>query len=569
MTATSSSKAFPFRNGLRVIKQNQKFAIVTCILELLGVPLIVASIMLELIDETRRSEEYIHFVDTGNIALYATIGGFCLTVSVIMGMFSAIHSFTELHSKPKVDMLYSLPLTGTQRFFSDYLGGLGFYGLPYLISCVIGLIEIFLLGSFVNFDSSYIDDGVTLGMIAKYYLYATIGLFALMLMYFTLASLVTVCCGTLFESIYTNFLLNCLIPGAMAAVMAVVTSNTGFEFEYLWQIIGYLSPIGGLIFLIYMMGNNMDDAMSGYLHTYGLGDAYATQTKIHELFPTYIRWIFCILLITAVMLVGAWQLYKRRKAEAVGQPFVYIGAYYLMLTLVTVSILCLMDVNVVGPALLFSAIVYFIMEVVRKRGFKKFWMSMITYVVTVGVTIGFFYLCVGTNMFGRVNYVPAPATVSSVQVEFTSKISNGYTVNLEYTDRDIIKAVTEQHKSLVSSRKDAKRTMSRYNYSSSWYYGTDTQTASATNEINEKLREQQMMRLYYNSYSSYSENLGYYTDMPEYYYSGDDRHDVDRRTWAQIATEPDKYQFHYVDTSYIEITYYTITGSTKIGRAHV
>ena len=457
MTATFSSKAFPFRNGLRVIRQNQKFAIVTCILELLGVPLIVASIMLELIDDSRQAGEYIDLIDTANTELYAGIGCFCLAVSVIMGIFSAIHSFTELHSKPKVDMLYSLPLTGTQRFFSDYLGGLGFYGVPYLVSCIIGLIEIFLLGSFVDFDSTYIDEGVSIWMIARYYLYATIGLFALMLMYYTLSALVTVCCGTLFESIYTNFLLNGLIPGAMAAVLAVVTGNTGLEFEYLWQIIGYMSPIGGLIFLGYMLGDNLDDAMSGYIHTYGYGEAHATQTTMHQLFPTYIRWIFCILLITAVMLVGAWQLYKRRKAEAVGQPFVYSGAYFLMLTLVTVSILCLMDVDVIGPALLFSAIVYFIMEVVRKRGFKKFWLSMITYVVTVGVTIGFFYLCVGTNLFGRVNYVPAPATVSSVQVEFSSKISSGYSINLEYTDRDIIKAVTEQHKNLVSKQKKCQK----------------------------------------------------------------------------------------------------------------
>jgi len=563
MTATFSSKAFPFRNGLRVIKQNQKFAIVTCILELLGVPLIVASIMLQLIRESRITEEYIDFLDTANTGLYAGIGSFCLTVSVIMGMFSAIHSFTELHSKPKVDMLYALPLTGTQRFFSDYLGGLGFYGLPYLISCIIGLAEIFLFGNFIDFDSSLIDEGLTLGMITKYYLYATIGLFALMLMYYTLSALVTVCCGTLFESIYTNFLLNCLIPGAMAAVMAVVTSNTGFEFEYLWQIIGYLSPVGGLIFLFYMLGDNLDDAMNGYLHTYGYGEAHATQTTLHQLFPTYIRWIFCIFLITAIMLIGAWQLYKRRKAEAVGQPFVYVGAYYLMLTLVTVSILCLMDVNVVGPALLFSAIVYFIMEVVRKRGFKKFWLSMITYVVTVGVTIGFFYLSVGTNLFGRVNYVPAPATVSSVQVEFSSKVYDGFEINLEYTDRDIIKAVTEQHKALVSVRKNDKKLIS-HNVANFAYNTMERQAALSNYDINEKLREQKLMKLYYNQNNDeiYLKNAGYSTGMPDYYYTGDDRQGWDERTWAQIATDPDKYEFNYVDTTSLEITYYTITGST-------
>ena len=541
MTATFSTKAFPFRNGLRVIKQNQKFAIVTCILELLGVPMIVLFMMLELIENTHQNEDFVSF-STDNAELYAAIGFFCLSVSVAMGMFSAIHSFTELHSKPKVDMLYSLPLTGTQRFFSDYLGGLGFYGLPYLVSCVVGLIEILVLGSFVNFDSTYIDDGLVLSVIVKYYLYATIGLFALMLMFFTLSTLVTVCCGTLFESIYTNFLLNGLIPGTMAAVLAVVTSSASIDFEYSWQTIGYTSPVGGLIYLIYMLADNLENATGGY-HSY-YANAHATQTTMHELFPTYIRWIFCILALTAVMLAGAWQLYKRRKAEAVGQPFVYIGTYYIMLTLVTVLILCLLDVDVVGPALMFSAIVYFIMEVVRKRGFRRFWVSIITYIVTVGVTIGFFYLCVETGIFGRVNYVPSPATVSSVKVNLQSSPSSGYEIELEYTDHDIIKAVTEQHRNFISLRKDSDSSLKYY---------------AGTKVIDNKMIEQRLSKLYY------STNIAerYETKIPVSSYSGENRANwQENTTWEQIAKEPENYHFDYTQTSEIQITYYTITGST-------
>ena len=82
-----------------------------------------------------------------------------------------------------------------------------------------------------------------------------------------------------------------------------------------------------------------------------------------------------MVVLIAAVLVLAWHLYRKRRAEAVGKPYVYLLAYYIMLTLLTVLILTLFAVGMNGAAILFAAVVYLIMEVVRKRGFRKFWLS--------------------------------------------------------------------------------------------------------------------------------------------------------------------------------------------------
>ena len=67
MTATSLHKSLPFRNALRVVKQNQKMTIVTCILQLLGIPLGAAALMWELVTRSHDGkEDFIDLMDTGH-----------------------------------------------------------------------------------------------------------------------------------------------------------------------------------------------------------------------------------------------------------------------------------------------------------------------------------------------------------------------------------------------------------------------------------------------------------------------------------------------------------------------
>ena len=507
--------SLPARNMLRVIRQNRKMAIVTSILMILSGPLIMVPIIWEIVRESQPNQSY-SYMDS--FELYMGIGFICLGVAVCMGMFCAICAFTETHKKAQVDMLYSLPLTGSQRFFSDYIGGVCMYILPYIIAAVLGWIAIGIGCPFIHTD----DGNTLLRETVSNYAMISSGLFVLMLLYYTLCVLITVCCGTLFESIYANILLNCLIPGTLAGVLGLISEHVDLSFEYLWQIIGFMSPIGGLCYMIYLLDNG-----STSVGSYVAWDAIrGTETHSHDMMPNYFRWIVILLLLSAVLLVVAWQLYKRRKAEHVGRPFVYIGAYHVMITLLIVLILCLLDFDVIGPVLLFAAIVYFVCEIIRKRGFKRFWLSIITFVVTVAVTVGVFAVVIKTNCFGREYYVPSAAVVRSVEVESVNRRS--YDVDLEFTDREVISQIVDFHKSIVQRKK------------------TD---ANPCVPINRQLDATFPYRLEYNGNYYYDNDVYTVTSMR------------DERDYDDDRNHPEPAYGSYAENFRYDLTYYTLTGS--------
>ena len=527
MTATYSPETLPFRNGLRVIRQNRKMNIVTCILQILGVPLI----MLALIGSFVLEDRHIYI----GVEAYAGIGAMCLGVSVFMGMFAAINSFSELWKKTNVDMLYSLPLTGTQRYFTNFLGGLAMYTVPYIAACILGWIILLVGGMFVSPEGA-----ADVAELRSIYAYGTAGLFVLMVLYYALSVLITVCCGTLFESLYTTLFLNCLIPGTVAAVICVVCYKVSLDMEAALEVIGFMSPIGGLIYLGSMISDKFDSGMYGY--------AFATQTNTHEMLPTFLRWIVAICLLAAVLTLAGWLLYKRRKAEHVGKPFVYLAAYYLMLTMVTILIMCLMPLSddVIGGAILFSAIVYFVMEVIRKRGFRKFWVSIVTYVVTVAAAAGCYGVIVATGCFGRVNYVPASASVTSVKIQLDRSSYVGGNTQLEYTDREIISGMTAIHRDIVAARKDG---------------------ADPCEPINAALAERALWDLRFDEYNGFS------YEMPSVYredLATGDSYQYNSTYTPPSFPLPEGAHAQYVNSELhsLNVTYYTVAG-TQIHRNYM
>ena len=193
---------YPARNAVRIIRQNQKFAIVTSILQLLGIPVMAAAVMFRQYEQLRSAMDS-HYHYSIDVWPYLMIGGFCLGVAVLMGMFSGIRAYEEEWNKTHVDMLYALPLSDKQRFFSDYLGGLGMYLIPYLVSVLLGWVIILALTPMVR--SVNTGDAFSLSLFYEEYLLLSVGLLVLMWMYYTLSALTASCCGTLFENIYTLF----------------------------------------------------------------------------------------------------------------------------------------------------------------------------------------------------------------------------------------------------------------------------------------------------------------------------------------------------------------------------
>ncbi|MBE6877112.1 MAG: hypothetical protein E7496_10435 [Ruminococcus sp.] len=465
---------YPARNALRIISQNRKFAIVTSILYLLGIPLMMFAGMTEGYLSVLSSAEKISGYSF-NCEPYVFIGGFCAAIAVFLGFFCGIRAFEDEWNKTRVDMLYSLPLNGTQRFFSNYAGGFLMYSVPYLVSVVIGWIILLIMLPMIQrldtLPAEYTDE---FKQFYLYYFLGTLGLFALMCLYYTISAVCASCCGTLFENIYTNLLLNALIPGTFAAVLAVITYNIeGLDFEYSWDFIGYMSPVGGLIYLAYLI---LDKGFDGYTANYdNTYCGYGGTPENQGIIPAFIRWIVCILLLTIVLTVLAWKLYQRRKAEHVGKPFVYSWIYYVILTAVTICILCISAVedDFIIAVLLFSAIVYFVMEVIRKRGFKKFWLSVVTYIATVAVAFGGYILITVTDAFGRVSYIPALATVASAEITFSGYGSGRSTqYDLTYKDRETLSKIQDFQKNYLQNHDNLTEELKNLSqgYHSQLYY---------------------------------------------------------------------------------------------------
>ena len=506
---------FPARNMLRVVWQNRKMALVMSILMILSGPLIIGARMNELL--YRNS---INYNDASE--LYLLIGAVCLVAAVLMGMFCAICSFTETHKKARVDMLYSLPLTGTQRFFTDYLGGAFMYILPYLITVILGWIIIGIGCPFIN---PIRDETLwsVVGETVRFYAMGSVGLFVLMLFYYTLSVLITVCCGTLFESICTNILLNGLIPGTAAAFLFLIDNHTDMSFDYLWHILGFFSPVGGLIYCAYLIVEN-NTVVPAYLRDSYWDTLRGQEIQSHNLMPNYFRWILVTVLLTIILLMAAWQLYIRRKAEHVGKPFVYVGVYYLTITLLIMLLLCLLELEIIGPVLLITSIVYFVCEVIRKRGFKRFWLSVVSYVVTVVMTVGFFWFTGITGCFGRISYVPAAANIKSVKVEFLQKPR----MHLEFNDPAVISKLVEFHKTIISRSK------------------TDSDGCRV---LNQKLHDEFPYEVHYNA-NTYDTENPYYA-FPVHVGSASDSSQTAYHSDYNYFTAPLQFR----------LTYYTKTGT--------
>ncbi|MGN0676069.1 MAG: hypothetical protein ACI4KG_09975, partial [Oscillospiraceae bacterium] len=136
MTATASTKSAKkispaLHNFLCNIKDSRKMAIIITILHLVAVPAVLISIIASIY--TFHGYEY--YVD-----VYLVIAVLTTALAGFLGIFTALDSFKCLHDKSIVDMKLALPMTATQRFFSNFLSGLFTYLAPFLAVQVISLL---------------------------------------------------------------------------------------------------------------------------------------------------------------------------------------------------------------------------------------------------------------------------------------------------------------------------------------------------------------------------------------------------------------------------------------------
>ena len=435
MTAATSTlkKSFFKTHFKNTILESKKFLFIVSVLHLIGYPVIAFTI--------RYYSEHPDNTDES----YAIASCIALAIAILSGAIIAISIFNYLYKKSTVDMNLSLPLTTRQRFLSEYLAGLTIYIVPAIIGGLIGTV-ILLTGKhelmeFLKY-TIYIGSVVIIGMI----------------LYYSLTVLILSCCGSLFETILSTLLINAMIPASIYLLSYTIISNDSFGLSsnslFLNQIF-ISSPIGNAAFIIYFFDN---------VNMYG-----NVNTNL------YVHWLIPTLIFTVLIVLLSYFLYKKRKAEQVSKPYVYKFIYYAILFFVTFCIISIFKVSTGSsdytaqtdstpidasffPAVMCSGIVFFIMEIISNRGFKKFWLSILKFAGTITCIYAVLLLCHSTNGFGVNKYVPLESAVDTVNIDLDNYYGNTSIYNFSVTNKHTIHDVVSLHEKVIKEKYEDKNT---------------------------------------------------------------------------------------------------------------
>lgn len=441
-------KASPcLHNGQFFVKNNIKMLVMNFIFHFLAFPLSLLMLMINISV----------YGDEGDIDMYMVIAVLTTIAGVITGAVIAMQSFKSMYNKQYVDMEFSLPMTSFQRFLSNYLSGLFVYIVPFAAAQLISLILLaigcnFFDGkTFIPKNHPFADPTVDVsqyawvcdifGDVMHVAGYLIIGGFVIMLMFYTLWVLTTVCCGSTFEAIAYSTGINALIPGIFGVVyITFFEAAYGMDFsDTFLRLIGCTSPGGGVFGLVFAIEEGFDTT-----------DAVLTP---------YIRWITPMLLITAAYFGGAAYLYTRRKAEQTGSPFAFKAFYHIVAAAITYCISSLFYYSDSAydysgsnfiPMIIFSAVVYLILDVIANRGVKKIWKGILRYAITLGAVTALYLVISGTELLGAVYKVPAAGTITSVKLGYDGYFGdNNYDGSFEEVtikDKDNIQCIINAHK---------------------------------------------------------------------------------------------------------------------------
>lgn len=438
------------------VRSKTKMAIIIGILHLVAAPAVVLAAIISVYSGS----------DVDGIGAFAVIGVITTAVAGFMGIIIAIDSFSCLHNKSVVDMRLSLPLTANQRFFSNYLSGLAVYIVPFLAAQVFSLLGMGYGLAFMDgrtFKREYWISGGLADMdyVCHYFSQFMPALLKLifvgtltMLMLYTLTVLVTVCCGSKFESIAYTILINIMIPLTIYLVFMSMFSNLfGVDiYDTVARLLMHTSPAGGIVTAA----------------EWSTGEPFISLGN-----KNYAVWAVVYILLTAAMGAGAFLLYRKRRAEQVSKPFVFKALYYVITTL---AIFCIYSAFYVSDgydniiaALLTTAIVYFILEVIANRGFRKIWLSGVKYIGAMAASVLIIFAAQKTEGFGMVTRVPKASSVNYVELNYSGFYSTFYLpfeyneetgiqgrTLLTFKEAENIETVINAHQTAVDNRNDGR-----------------------------------------------------------------------------------------------------------------
>ncbi len=490
-TTTSSNNKTSFFNVRfkNKFSEDMKLFITNLLFQLLCLPVLAGVALRVLHMEHFFKEHNLSYYDSSECLPFIVIAVIAFILSIGMGLIIPMVNFKYLYNKSLVDMNYSLPLSNRQRFFADFATGLITYVLPALIGAAIGGIELFIGSQFV--DLSEISDEIPQAVQAGFAV-----IVGMILLYSVCVFAITFA-GSMFEAIFSIFAVNIMIPVVIGLTWVNIVDAAHFGLVDGAVLESYpfftTSPIGVFAFIIFFMENGVSTL--NYYNGYELSSSFVNSS--------YFNFMVRTIIISAVFVIVSYLLYKHRKAEDVSKPYVYNAFYYIIMSLAVYSIVSALKLTDVSSAMfaafIISGIIWFVMELIRRRGFKRFWTAVISFGAASLAVIGVIKLIDVTQGLGAAKVIPNASAVTDVEI---NTWGGAIDCNSQFLIRDkhIINDVIDINKEVVDRH---------FNYSNYDYNISDYKTNSS---------------MYYDDYSEENRNdKKVFTDQVELritYYTG-------------------------------------------------
>lgn len=465
------------------------------------------------------------------------IGCIMLGMIFVMNFIVTNKSFRWLYKKSIVDMDYSLPVSGDTRFCGDLLATLTTCLVPHLFAIFTGLI----LWRFVPFgDRIYTATGSvstvyeTLERMIPQLMFTG---FIACIMLIALTLFIMSLCGRAAESRLYPAVFNIVIPVVVTVCIGIVISNTYGSIDGIYGLsgislnsytaVGFTSPFG---LLLYTLIYTFDTQVWSYDNI-----VYTAPILRPEI-------IIPLVIITLVLLAGAYFLIRNRRAERVGSAFVYGAMKFVIPALVTFSVVTAFSSPILSglfpnrtfdayysssyygsyaardvggyviAMLIVTFVLYVIMELISGKGFRKFHITLLKYVVTVG---GSFLICMGlffSNGMGAGYYVPNSNDVVSAYVGLHDNSDTyGSTIYGEVKLSENIQAVVDIHNDIPKNGPETEA----YDYSFNVNYNLkDGTTLSRYYFITEERYNEACEKLFSTELYASSELTSVITDIP-------------------------------------------------------
>lgn len=501
MTATRSTTKKNFFISYLCYKlfRNKNLLIISALFSVLCIPLfsVCMSICIEMVNVTIENQNFDTLHTTkmfGDIDMIMAAGFVIAAASAAVVLILAFVTVNSMFSynlkKCDADMYLSLPLTTTQRFFSDLLTGGIVSVLPMTISGAISavIMSVTGIGADEGFTTTYLNvlssgdyesetniamqqifsrtNNILYRELPQIITYAFIAMTAVLVFTYLFCVLINSFTGKMSDYIVYTII-------AMAALSVIVTTIVGTAImmvteaassEELSSALMFASPAGMIFAFILSIVNSFGENV--FVISESKGVYSAVRNDNIDIFCTFnTRNVIIMILVFAVLIVLAYVVTRLRKAEKTGSHFVFELPYHI----ISLSIVCALLCIAIGTSpvmidstlymtfmicIAISAIVYFFAEITHGRKINKIWQSLLRY---VGAILGTLLLCTvirQTDIFGLERYVPSTDGIKSVEMSTKKAFSdNGnsdyYTINFKNTDN--ISAITKYHSFIVNN----------------------------------------------------------------------------------------------------------------------